>query len=784
MPSSQHFGEIIMFSHIAPCQLRIIATCLLASLSVTGCGGGGGADSSSMTTPVVPVLQPVKGSEQSVADSGLVVSQPTPDAIAIDPVKEFQRTQMRIGANLGSIRSYTTTHEFVDLVMGAEGLGSATSFAGGDAPLGSDGWPLGDFSITPWTGQGGTKNLGGIYKVVFDGDADVELAASDGPDPLNPVAQLQMSTKTVDPVTKKTVIDLKIKDGIKQLCLIFRHKKGADGKPVSLVKNLQIIRPGYDWRAPPTFTKEFLSHISRFSTLRFMDWMQTNVDISASYDLPPGDWLQRPTPVNKRVAAGGNVPRGQSWERVVELANLTGVNIWINVPPKANDAYYAELAHFLNTKLTRDQKIYVEYGNEMWNLGSFKQAHALLTESVDEVTKGTVLGKRLSVGMFFGVDKNGRTWTPGDYQYELGQRLYADRLARISEAFRAEFGSNKMMTRIRPVLAWQIGSPSQVESMLNYVSSSFGKPASYYFQAMAGAPYFAIQQVDITKAKALRASAPVASVDSSAYMLTVDEIIASLKTSVDSLWSGYWYEANVSVAKRFGLEWIAYEGGPDTAGAESAKKKAEASRDPRMLGLCKSVLEKWSNSGGGLFMWFSGGAGPWDNEYGSWPLVEQIADTKGPKIECMDWASTNAATVPLGERHILPAKFSSGETLRDGGLKTDQTADLATDKVWYASGQNRNYIVSSPSSACYTVAVEVTNTTFSSATTELPFEIRLDDAVVSSLPIPAAIAPQATKVVSLDGAKLCMSPGIHVIGVKSTKVLSLKTGYIDISLYQ
>jgi hypothetical protein len=29
-----------------------------------------------------------------------------------------------------------------------------------------------------------------------------------------------------------------------------------------------------------------------------------------------------------------------------------------------------------------------------------------------------------------------------------------------------------------------------------------------------------------------------------------------------------------------------------------------------------------------------------------------------------------------------------------------------------------------------------------------------------------------------------MSPGIHVIGVKSTKVLSLKTGYIDISLYQ
>jgi hypothetical protein len=720
------------------------------------------------------VIQPVAGAEQSVGGPGEAA---LPKLEKTDPVKEFQRTQMRIGANLSNIRRYTTNHEFVDLVMASEGFGLTTSFGGGDAPLGSDGWPTSDFSLTPWTTQNKTKGLGGIYKVVFDGDADVDLAVSDGPDPKNPDAQLLQNTKTVDAETKKTIIDLKIKEGITQLCLIFRHKKDASGKPVKLVKNLQIIRPGYDWRKPPMFTDPFLAHISRFSTLRFMDWLQTNVDNSVSYGLSSGDWSQRPTPVNKRVAGGLNVPRGQPWERIVELANVAGVNIWINVPPKANDAYYAELARFLNTRLTRDQKIYIEYGNEMWNLGSFKQANAVVAEAVAEVNAGTILGKRLSVGLPIGAGK-----TAADYQFELGQRLYADRLARISEAFRVEFGNDKMMTRIRPVLAWQIGAPSQTESMIKYVMSAFGKPASYYFHAIAGAPYFFMAKDEKDKAEALfkAAVANGKSTDLPEYSLTVDEILGSMRKYVDNVWAGYWYEANLSVAKRYGLEWVAYEGGPDTAGEASAKNKGVASRDNRMFELCKSYLETWSNSGGGLFMWFTGGAGPWDDSYGSWPLVEQIGDTTGPKIQCMDWASTNAAPVPVGKRHILPGKFSSGETLRDGGATADQTADFATDKIWYAEGQARNYIVSSPKNACYKLTVEVQNTGYSASTVELPFEISLDDAVISGGPFPAVIAPQATKAVEFG--QVCLTAGIHVIGAKMTKSAALKTGNIEMQL--
>jgi hypothetical protein len=205
MPSSQIFGETIMLLHLIPCRLRALTACLWASLSVVACGGGGSAPNTPATQGPV-VIQPVAGAEQSVGGPGEAA---LPKLEKTDPVKEFQRTQMRIGANLSNIRRYTTNHEFVDLVMASEGFGLTTSFGGGDAPLGSDGWPTSDFSLTPWTTQNKTKGLGGIYKVVFDGDADVDLAVSDGPDPKNPDAQLLQNTKTVDAETKKTIIDLR-----------------------------------------------------------------------------------------------------------------------------------------------------------------------------------------------------------------------------------------------------------------------------------------------------------------------------------------------------------------------------------------------------------------------------------------------------------------------------------------------------------------------------------------------------------------------------------------------
>jgi hypothetical protein len=750
---------------------HVVLAAVLSQLA--GCGGGSADPGSPSTNTAAALTESLVGptnpsSLQANTPSNSKAVELSEMAAKAAAVKEFQRTQQRIGANLNNVRGYAKTHEFVDIVMAAEGLGSPSVFGSGDAILGADGWPVGDFSVTPFMAQRTTTGLGGVYKVVFKGQATVTLAASDG----------TLGTPTYDAQTGKTVIDLTLPEGVNQLCLVFRLKRDATGAAIQSVKDLQIIRPGYDWRNPPLFTTTFLNHLSKFSTLRFMDWLQINVETGASYDLPDGSWAARPTPTNKRVAAGTNVPRGQPWERVVALVNQAKVDPWINVPPTADDNYYTQLARFMKNGLQHNQRIYVEYGNEMWN-GGFKQTERIGADAVAEVKANSVLGRRLSTGLFFGVDANGKVWTADDHKVELGQRLYIDRLVRISEAFRAEFGDAAMMSRVRPVLAWQLANPAIVERMLKFATTVYPKAPSHYFWAIAGGNYFSMTGADISRAKSLYQQAVQAGLqnsgDLSAYSLSVDEIIASMNQNIDEGWGLYWMERNYALARRNGLQWVAYEGGPDTFGIESADNKAKANRDPRMFGMCKRMLETWSNAGGGLFMWFTAGASKWNTAFGSWTLVEDMSETTNPKLECMEWASTTPAGVPLG-RHVLPTTFSAGETIKESGAVANQTADTAADKLWYAKDQVRSYIVSSPVEACYKLSIEFTNTSWSGTTSVIPIEIDLNDNKVLSPPN-AAIGPGKTAFV--DFGKVCMSPGIHVLVARSTAGGALTAGRIS-----
>src|SRR5207237_4065230 len=71
--------------------------------------------------------------------------------------------------------------------------------------------------------------------------------------------------------------------------------------------NVHMIRPGYDAANPPTFTREFLDHLKRFSTLRFMDWTSTNSSTVVN-------WSDRTLPTGRQTV------HGVAWEYVIELA--------------------------------------------------------------------------------------------------------------------------------------------------------------------------------------------------------------------------------------------------------------------------------------------------------------------------------------------------------------------------------------------------------------------------------------------------------------------------------
>src|SRR6185503_16833497 len=59
-----------------------------------------------------------------------------------------------------------------------------------------------------------------------------------------------------------------------------------------------------------------------------------------------------------------------------------------------------------------------------------------------------------------------------------------------------------------------------------------------------------------------------------------------------------------SLASRYGMASMVYEGGTATFGGSNITTKRNASLDPRMRELVTRYLNNWYNQGGGLFMWF------------------------------------------------------------------------------------------------------------------------------------------------------------------------------------
>ena len=66
------------------------------------------------------------------------------------------------------------------------------------------------------------------------------------------------------------------------------------------------------------------------------------------------------------------------------------------------------------------------------------------------------------------------------------------------------------------------------------------------------------------------------------------------------------------------IEYVGYEGGPDTFGVNSIQAKKQASNDIRMTNITINFLNDWYAAGGHLFNWFTYGASSYDTQYGTW----------------------------------------------------------------------------------------------------------------------------------------------------------------------
>jgi hypothetical protein len=485
-------------------------------------------------------------------------------------------------------------HTYVDAINGTTRW---RALEGDGGPVLQDGWPAEDFEVVvmdwrpvpEWAGEIDDPeeyriDVSGIYKMWFNGLADVTVAA-------NPGNNVTLSSQWYDESTNTTAMDVVMNTPGPHHGLIFLRfsntQRDTDSPANTGIANLKLIIPGYHERPEQLFTDEAVTAALPFQVMRHMGTLKTNDKVTWN---DSGNWLEW----SERVCPGQvhydglSTDAGWPWEHVAAFSNATGNDAWINIPIAASDEYIASLAALLNSKLDPGIDIYVEYSNEIWNPG-FKQFNWASAKANE---------RGLSLPQFA-----------------------AHRTAEISTIFRDEFGADTINNRIKVILsyfaAWWDHNTSR--GMLNYINRNFGPPSDYVWgHAVTGY------------------------IDGDMNVNTVEGFLQSMWNGLPDHYATY-----AAIASGFGLGLVVYEGGGNTSPGfdgypETAAVRITADRRPEMADIYKQNLNNFFDAGGRLFMQFTLSSGY--NRYGTWGLTDDltILDRNHKyqahlELMCKDW---------------------------------------------------------------------------------------------------------------------------------------------------
>ena len=145
------------------------------------------------------------------------------------------------------------------------------------------------------------------------------------------------------------------------------------------------FQPGQTAKASVPWNPTFLQEMAHYDTIRYMDFVSANTNAET-------DWSTRIPPTISPLD-GTNNPNGiLAWEWIIDLANRTGTNPWLNIPVEADAGYLSSLATlvFANLQARNGLTVYIEWGNEDWWETLPNSVAASLGGG--NATKGTVAG--------------------------------------------------------------------------------------------------------------------------------------------------------------------------------------------------------------------------------------------------------------------------------------------------------------------------------------------------------------------------------------------------------
>ena len=318
--------------------------------------------------------------------------------------------------------------------------------------------------------------------------------------------------------------------------------------PANYLRNIQVRMP---IEAPEgeVFNPVFLDRIKNYRVIRFMDWMATTGDWTATGGSRQQHWADRPKLEDARWSNTHGVPV----EIMVALANRIGADAWFCMPHLADDDYVRRFAEAVHTSLDPKRTVYLEYSNEVWN-SQFAQAHYAQQQ-----------------GLALGLSQN---------PYEAQIRYHSRRSREIFAIWEGVFPKEHLVRVLSSLAA---------DAWTSETALTYGDTLAHT-DALAIAPYFGISPQDQARVQAM----------------SLDALMAELEShSLPQAQS--WMRQQAAVAARHSVQLIAYEAGQHLRGEGTFQTDPAlnalfdaANRDPRMGALYTRYLQDWFEAGGQL----------------------------------------------------------------------------------------------------------------------------------------------------------------------------------------
>jgi len=405
--------------------------------------------------------------------------------------------------------------------------------------------------------------------------------------------------------------------------------------PANYLRNLKIVpienEANHQQRI---FNPDYVARMRPLHVMRFMPWSNPRGN-----DVE--EWQNRAA-IDTAHFTG---PKGVPAERMVDLANATDTAPWISVPYKASDEYMRQYARMVKQRLRPNQKVYLEYSNEMWNV----------------IFPGTTYAARKADKLWNFPYKEKNAY---QRRVSMAANWYAKRTVEMCQIWKKEFANQS--GRIVCILASQSSAPWAGIETLDCPLWKEANGCGRYVDAYAIGPYFG----DYIARKEHRETVK-------SWLRDPDGGMNRLFTEIESggqvdketgggsiaLTMNQYVKQNVKLAQKYGLPLMAYEAGQHLIRFDPPHTVTEpdvlnlfmsAQKHPRMRNAYTRYLQAWDQeTRGGLMVHYYGIGKPSPKNFFS--MLDHSRQPSTPKYQAlMDYLGSPATFTPTVRRTPVP----------------------------------------------------------------------------------------------------------------------------------